>query len=119
SKAKSGSSDPDASTAAASCAHSIRFATSDALNRANLKELRCFSVTSNMRIRGRSLLSSGFSGFGAALVAPGNQEHQTDPGANRAIGDVKSGESFFQTAAWLDVKINEINYVTCPNPVNQ
>ena len=44
------------------------------------------------------------------LVAPRNQENQTDAGANRAIGDIERGKSdFISVAAQLHVKTDEVH----------
>src|ERR1019366_7099740 len=53
------------------------------------------------------------------VAPPRNQENQADAGADGAVGNVKGGKADFGAASLLEVKVNEINHMPHPQPVDE
>src|SRR5205814_1920553 len=81
-----------------------------------------WNPASTMTCRARALRSkliSGFHRFGMAPALGSNQEHQPHAGADGAVGHVESREPNFRPAPLLEVKVEEINHVPHPQPINE
>ena len=57
--------------------------------------------------------------FRCVLVFPGDEENQSDAGADGGVGDVEGGEANFMAAAWYHVKADEVHDFMADQPVGE